>query len=645
MKLPPIYGNSLELVNKGVVAEEFIYLSKLQESSKNFRKNINKNLSRYFEGVEFQKAVESVVNQASKLLNAETAGVMLYDEQKKELVLQKPAFGVDNDNKIGIYRVPIDGMGVGSTVFRTGAPFISNNPSSDPRVLQHIVETYPTCNLITVPLEYNSRRIGVLHVTNKKIGDFGQEDLDLLSLVSTHLTLLLENAVNYEVEKKHTEELLRSYHELEKQQKRLQRLMEIHGKLVRSILHGEGLPAIIVTLAELLNCLVIVEDKHFNIVCSAKGGVSQEQHEINANDLLKSIKTINSMQHYVNETGGQKKYITIPSFPEEGVDYQRVLVPLADQYSILGYLSVLFKDRALDEFDKIAIEQAALVASLELVKDKNVVEIETKLRAELIDDILYGTNLDNERIISRAHYFKYNLNVSQSVAVLRLVTKSQVSDDCSHYKNIKGRVIFLVSKILPHSIIVEKREDIVILTPKNGKASEYYQKLKQISDEVEEKYKYFRIMIGAGQCFGEVAKIKESYLQANRVLDVMEKFDLPEKVVNYDNLGIFNLLYSVNEPKLLKKFMNERIGALLGYDEKNESSLVSSLECYLNKASIKETAIQLGIHVRTMKYRLKKVEEILDINLKNTGTCLELNIAIKINKIINQNKGETNQFL
>ena len=81
------------------------------------------------------------------------------------------------------------------------------------------------------------------------------------------------------------------------------------------------------------------------------------------------------------------------------------------------------------------------------------------------------------------------------------------------------------------------------------------------------------------------------------------------------------------------------VGPLLRYDKKNNSYLVTSLECYLKKASIKEAAEELFIHVRTMKYRLKKVEEILEIDIKNTEVSLELNIAIKINKLTeNQNE-------
>jgi purine catabolism regulator len=305
---------------------------------------------------------------------------------------------------------------------------------------------------------------------------------------------------------------------------------------------------------------------------------------------------------------------------------------------------VLFNHKILDEFDKIAIEQTALIASLELVKDKNVAEIETKLKTELIDDLIYGSSLDNERLLSRARYLNYDLSPPQSVAVIRITTKGETSDDCSNFKSIKSRVMFQVDQNLKDSIIVEKREDIIILTHASGRTSDYCSKLRQIIDEVEGKYQYLRLKIGTGQFVHELSKIKESYLQANRVLDLMEKFDFPDKVVTYDNLGIFNLFYSVNEPKLLTNFVNGRIGALIAYDQKSDSSLVSSLECYLKHASIKEAAQELGIHVRTMKYRLKKAEEILGIELKNTDTCLEINIAIKINKLINQEEGRTTLF-
>ena len=60
----------------------------------------------------FKKVVELIVNRVSEILDAEMAGVMLYDEESNELVLQKPAFGLEKDEDINIYRVPLNGKGM-----------------------------------------------------------------------------------------------------------------------------------------------------------------------------------------------------------------------------------------------------------------------------------------------------------------------------------------------------------------------------------------------------------------------------------------------------------------------------------------------------------------------------------------------------
>jgi len=240
----------------------------------------------------FKKVIEYVVNKVSELLDAERAGVMLFDEKRKELVLEKPAFGIDNEEDIEEYHVPINGCGNAIKVFLTGVPSISNDTPSDPRYLTEFVLKFGARNTITVPLEVNSRRIGILHVDNKKEGNFTQKDLELLSLLSSHLALLLENANYYKKEKEQSEQLKKINIDLHNQQKRLRKLMDIHGKLIRKVLYGEGLHAVTMTLADLLKCRVIAEDNHYNVICSVFGDnhccEKPQKHEL--------LKTVNEIE-------------------------------------------------------------------------------------------------------------------------------------------------------------------------------------------------------------------------------------------------------------------------------------------------------------------------------------------------------------
>lgn len=579
----------------------------------------------------FIKVVELIVNRVSKILDAEMAGVMLYDEESKELVLQKPAFGLENDEDINAYRVPINGKGNAVNVFLTGVPSISNNTPSDPRFLKNFVLKYGARNTITVPLEVNAKRIGVLHVDNKKAGSFTQKDVELLNLLSSHMALLLENAAYIENEKIQREQLKEINENLNNQQKNLRKLMDIHGKLIRKVLYGEGLSAVTQTLTGLLDSKVIVEDKHLNIVCQASP--VKKECNLESSECLKNIKDYSSISVHLREAALKKKIVCISPLPEEGINYFRVLVPLTDKNDILGYLSVLFKNDSFGEFDMIAIEQAALVASLELVKEKNAYEIEGRIKGEFLDLLLQGDYKNEKEILERAKFLNYDISEPQLVAVIKIQKKSNTKNDLSIYlqKPINNS-IFLLNKSLSQYILLLRGNELIILCPGYEQKS-IKKKLKAICLEIEKKYSLTRVVAGIGEPMNEILRIKDSFQQAKRVLEVTNVFDM-ENVIAYSELGIYNIIYGINDKSILEKFVEEKIGALLEYDKKKKGSLLLTLETFLaTKSIIKKSAEKLFIHVKTMEYRLKKIEKILGIDLSDAEACLEINMAIKIYRL------------
>lgn len=580
-----------------------------------------------------KKVIQFIVNRVSKILNAEMAGVMLYDEKTKELVLQKPAFGLENEEDIEAYRVPISSKGSNAVnVFLTGIPSLSNDTPSDPRFLKNFVLKYGAYNTISVPLEVNSRRIGVLHVDNKKSGSFTEKDVELLVLLSSHMAILLENSLYLENEKKQSRQLKIINENLEHQQKKLRRLMDIHGKLIRKVLYGEGLNAVTVTLSELLNCTVIVEDKHFNIVCKALA----ENDDLQATDLLKEIKDVTTIRNKLREAKLKKKIVCIAPLPEEDINYCRILVPLTNTSGILGYLSVLFRNKTYDEFAMIAIEQAALVASLELVKEKNAFEIEARIKGEFLDLLLQG-DFKNEKVIyDRAKFLNYDLFASQLVAVIRIQKAPNAKKEISSILiEAINNIVFFVNKSLPQSILLSRGNEVIILSPEVAIKS-LIDKLKNICHEVEMKYPSIQVYAGIGEEFNEIIKIKESFQQAKKVLDVLSGFiNYNDRVATYNELGIYSLLFHVNDTEVLKKFVNEKLGALIEYDKKRKGSLIHTLEIFLqNNCILKKTSEALFIHIKTVEYRVRKIEEILNVKLSDAEKCFELNMAVKIKNLL-----------
>ena len=83
--------------------------------------------------------------------------------------------------------------------------------------------------------------------------------------------------------------------------------------------------------------------------------------------------------------------------------------------------------------------------------------------------------------------------------------------------------------------------------------------------------------------------------------------------------------------------MQEELGVLLAFDEKNHASLVETLEVYLdNDKNIGISANQLFLHRNTLKYRINKAQSLLNLDLENANICFQLRLAFKIRKFLNE---------
>ncbi|MEW6671307.1 MAG: GAF domain-containing protein [Thermodesulfobacteriota bacterium] len=158
---------------------------------------------------ELDDRLNYVNSEIKRLLDSEGAMVILLDEEKQELFAIGAAFdATDTEERVEKYRFGIEELEAGK-VIRTGEPVIIN----DTTVNRHLHEErdkkfgYKTRNLVLVPLRGRGRIVGVLCAINKKSGDFGHSDVELLSSISGTVALSIKNA-------RVTEELKQAYTEV-----------------------------------------------------------------------------------------------------------------------------------------------------------------------------------------------------------------------------------------------------------------------------------------------------------------------------------------------------------------------------------------------------------------------------------------------
>ncbi len=155
---------------------------------------------------DLQSVLSRLVKKVAMILQAEKCVIMLFDPEAGELQVLPPALGL-NEEQIRAFRVK-DTDGITGEVFRTGRSVIFDDAVRDERTIKENVAFLQVRNGATVPLTtkrkdedervIEERRIGVVHVFNKRFGqNFNEDDRRLLEMLADQAAAIIANAQLY----------------------------------------------------------------------------------------------------------------------------------------------------------------------------------------------------------------------------------------------------------------------------------------------------------------------------------------------------------------------------------------------------------------------------------------------------------------
>lgn len=160
---------------------------------------------------DLQKLLDRIVDLIQSALAVDIVSLMLVDD---EGVLRiRSACGLPEDVRHKVSIAP--GEGVSGYVMEHGEPVLIDDLSTDGRFPPRGgVDRYRTGSLLSVPIRYQQRNMGVLNVNNKRNGEaFTGVDQELLLMIAQQTALAIENmklvghlhAKNLEAERAHAD--------------------------------------------------------------------------------------------------------------------------------------------------------------------------------------------------------------------------------------------------------------------------------------------------------------------------------------------------------------------------------------------------------------------------------------------------------
>lgn len=125
--------------------------------------------------------------------------------------------------------------------------------------------------------------------------------------------------------------------------------------------------------------------------------------------------------------------------------------------------------------------------------------------------------------------------------------------------------------------------------------------------------------------------------RARWAAEILQLTDIDRQVASFEELGVYTLLFNAEHPGDLEAFMRRWIGPLIDYDEKRSADLTITLGALLEGRGLRQAAEQLVIHVSTLKYRIKRINEILRVDYHDPEIAFNLQLAVRLYKISRRN--------
>jgi purine catabolism regulator len=413
----------------------------------------------------------------------------------------------------------------------------------------------------------------------------------------------------------------------------LERSQEIHHRLTELILGGGGLDAIALALGELIKRPVAIIDYWGNPLAVA------------------GFERVPAMTAWLSAlTSGEREEWRANLHWDDA--RRNCLTPIlaGPKEAVEGFILISAPTGHLDRFDRNAVEQAATIAALDLAKQKAVLEAERRLKRDFIEDLLGGEYHSVEAITARARSLGWELRHKRVVAMVDLYRFEQyylahMERGEEYFQQIKSGFLCAVSQAVlesnPLSIVVE-RSDSVLLIPHFGRdmpASLARMQIQTLAESIchqaQEQLDELAISLAIGGFHDSVEGLADSYREAETALSIGKKMARRRPIIWYDDVAHYDLLDCIADQPQCQRWLAKTLGPLLDYDGNNDTELVKTLETYFDCNQIaQQTAHRLSIHRKTLKYRLRRIEEILGTDPFSGDRQLAYYLATKLSRLL-----------
>lgn len=419
--------------------------------------------------------------------------------------------------------------------------------------------------LISAPLRRAGAVVGALNGYRTGPHSFDAAEVSLVTTLATQVAIALGTAQLRAQEQATIRELRRAE--------------EVHGLLMATALRGEGVAGVADALAELLGRAVSID-------------------EVPGGDLSPTVTPIDD--HW-----------------ESGVLLDGTVVA---RIRVAG-------ESELSALDVRAVEHAAVVTALELLRARTAAEVEQRLRGSLLADLLtadFSETSATGPLLDRARRLGWDLTGSQTLITVRWPEHERA-------ERVLAITDRFATEIAPRPLAALFRGDLVLVySPESHPAAaDLVRRLVgtlSASGAVE-------FAVAVVSATGAVTDLPDAYRTVCGAMNLAADAR-STTVIDLADVTIDHLLLQLDDPQRLRAFARSVLGPVLDYDRTRQTELIHTARVHLaHSLDRRATASALHLHPNTVAQRIKRLEELAGLQLSRPPDLLRLTSALTVARV------------
>jgi DNA-binding PucR family transcriptional regulator len=402
----------------------------------------------------------------------------------------------------------------------------------------------------------------------------------------------------------------------------LQRSIAAQERLQRMVLGERGLEAIAGALGKLVGGAVLVYDGRGEPLARAGTGPGAAAERALAGEVRAHARDGDVSAFAPADAALAQRALVLPVGGAEGARLPQ------------AWLAVVKKTSPPTEIDRLILHQAVTVVALELLRQRVAHSTERRLAGDLISAVV-GGGLEGAELSRRLEPFGLGGRVAALVvaAVPGARTEAVVAGALDD-EAVGG--------------LVAGTGDLVCALLPGYDDDELFDVAQRVTDRVraalgEHGPPARAVLAGAGRAV-PAGRARAAYHEARCALEARELGPRPAgsaangqatRVATFRDLGSFQLLLSLQDTDALRLYCESLLGPIEAGDGHYGGELVRSLEAFIAcNGQWEAAARRLYCHRHTLRYRIRRIEELTGRDLGSARDRIEFWLALRGREIV-----------